>query len=129
MQFLSAHPNSKAFYKTLLHNYEAADKLVKCDNCDYKTKTNAMLKMHTEAIHDKVIYRCNLCEYKSGWRSHLAAHKAQNHTETMNKLNCEICDYRTNNKNSMKFHLRAKHSDLLGKNINWDSVKKYVKLK
>ena len=36
---------------------------------------------------------------------------------------CLICNaYEVKMKDTMKSHLRKKHSDLLGNNINWDSV-------
>ena len=70
-----------------------------CDECGAKFATNKALIAHS-SMHEGIIYCCLICNA-----------------------------YEIARKQSMKNHLRRVHSDLLGKNINWDSVKKYVKLK
>ena len=71
----------------------------KYDHCGLKFTTKKTLVQHS-SVHEGIIYFCLIC----------------------NK-------YETGRKNTMQIHLRMKHSDLLGKNINWDAVEKYVKLK
>ena len=71
----------------------------KCENCGAKFTTKNALIQHS-SIHEGILYCCLIC-----------------HT------------YEASSRMSMKMHLRKKHTDLLGKNINWDSVKKYVKQK
>ena len=71
----------------------------KCDFCGQTFWTKPVLTQHL-SIHEGIIYCCLICN-----------------------------TYEIARKNSMKNHLRREHSDVLGKNINWDSVKQYVKLK
>ena len=71
----------------------------KCGECDSTFSTKAILTKHA-FIHEGILYCCLICN-----------------------------TFESTNKDSIKYHLRMKHSDLLGKNINWDSVKKYVKMK
>ena len=70
-----------------------------CDHCGLKFSTKKALAEHS-SIHEGILYCCLIC----------------------NK-------YEMERKLLIKNHLRREHSDVLGKNINWDSVKKYVKLK
>ena len=71
----------------------------KCDVCGLKFTTKKTLVQHS-SVHEGIIYCCLICN-----------------------------TYETGRKNTMQIHLRMKHSDLLGKNINWDAVEKYVRLK
>ena len=71
----------------------------KCSDCGSTFLTNSGLVEHS-ALHEGIIYSCLVCR-----------------------------SYESRSKHSIKYHLRNKHSDLLGKNINWDSVKKHVKMK
>ena len=71
----------------------------KCDHCGLKFTTKKGLVEHS-SVHEGIIYCCLICK-----------------------------TYEISRKNTMQVHLRTKHSDLLGPNINWDTVKKYVKLK
>ena len=71
----------------------------KCDHCGKTFSTRHVLAQHA-SMHEGIIYCCLICN-----------------------------TYEIARKNTMKMHLRTTHANLLGKNINWDSVKKYVKLK
>ena len=72
-------------------------------------------------------YHCDECDANFFTKRDLTVHSL---THEGNMYCCLICNiYETARKYTMKYHLRAKHSDLLGKNINWDSVKEHVKLK
>ena len=71
----------------------------KCDYCGATFTTKQCLNGH-QSMHEGILYCCLICN-----------------------------NYKIARKNSMQMHLRLKHSDLLGKNMNWDSVKKYVKVK
>ena len=71
----------------------------KCDHCDLTFTTKKGLVEHSSK-HEGIIYCCLICK-----------------------------TYEVQAKGTMKLHLRYKHSDVVGKNVNWDTVKKYVKLK
>ena len=68
----------------------------KCENCGATFTTKNALIQHS-SIHEGILYCCLICN-----------------------------TYEASSRMSMKMHLRKKHTDLLGQNINWDSVKKYV---
>ena len=68
-----------------------------CDQCDKKFTTVALLKQHY-SIHEGIIYYCKLCKTYEG---------------------ASI--------NAITGHLRKKHEDVIGKNLNWETVQqKYV---
>ena len=71
----------------------------KCDECGLYFHSKRVLMLHS-SMHEGIMYCCLICN-----------------------------TYEVKLKDSMKHHLRNKHSDLLGKNINWYSVKEHVKLK
>ena len=76
-----------------------ADNTNLTENCNATFTTKNALIQHS-SIHEGILYCCLIC-----------------HT------------YEASSRMSMKMHLRKEHTDLLGKNINWDSVKQYVKQK
>ena len=45
-----------------------------CQKCSFTTRTPAMLKMHTDGVHDGVKYPCIHCEYKATQKSSLTRH-------------------------------------------------------
>ena len=71
----------------------------KCEDCGMAFSTKNGLAKHS-SMHEGIIYCCLICN-----------------------------TYEVSSKYPMKNHLKRKHSDMLGKNINWDSVKKHVKMK
>ena len=70
-----------------------------CDECGQKFTCKKTL-VHHSSLHEGIIYVCLICKA-----------------------------YEARGKNTMKMHLRMKHSDRLGQNIIWDSVKQHVQLK
>ena len=71
----------------------------KCDHCGLLFMTKKAMVEHSSK-HEGIIYCCLICK-----------------------------TYEAARKNTILVHLLRKHSDLLGMNIVWDTVKKYVKLK
>ena len=70
-----------------------------CDQCGLKFNTKKSLFQHSSG-HEGIIYCCLICN-----------------------------TYEAGRKNTIQNHLRRKHSDRMGKNVNWDDVEKYVQLK
>ena len=123
-------------------------------NCQSTFKFQSLLDTHMR-IHNNELDSCQYCPYRfvqgNHYKDHLNMHfRIKNHKcdhcgKTFSRRTlltqhasihegiiycCLICNtYEIAMKNAMKMHLRTKHADLLGKNINWDTVKKYVKLK
>ena len=71
----------------------------KCDHCGLTFSTKTSLANHL-LIHEGIIYCCLICK-----------------------------TYEISTKKSMQNHMKRKHSELVGKNTNWDLIKKYVKVK
>ena len=98
-----------------------------CQYCPYRYVFPSRYKDHLN-IHFRIEnHKCDYCgkifSKKAVLNQHLTVHEGITYC-------CLICNsYEVQMKKTMKMHLRRKHSDLLGKNINWDSVKNYVKLK
>ena len=123
-------------------------------NCRSTFKVQSLLDQHMR-IHNNELDQCQYCTYRyvkpSDYREHLNKHFRINEYKcgdcgstflSKNLLTkhalihegiiycCLICNtYEKPSKGAMRHHFREKHSDILGKNINWDSVKEYVKLK
>ena len=123
-------------------------------NCQSAFSRSFLLDQHMR-IHNNELDHCQYCPYRyvhpPDYKDHLNKHfRIKNHncdecgakfltkrdlvvhslTHEGNMYCCLICNtYEIKIRNTMKYHLRRKHSDLLGNNINWDSVKQYVKLK
>ena len=106
-----------------LHNNE----LDTCQYCPYRYVRAQNYSNHLVKHFGLKDHQCEYCgmafSTKSVLLKHLSKHEGIIYC-------CLICNtYEVANKHAMKAHLRKKHSDLLGKNINWDSVKKHVKMK
>ena len=98
-----------------------------CQFCPFKYVDMKHYKDHLHMHFGIKAYKCDHCGLNffssTAMTDHASAHEGITY-------HCLICKtYKCTKKNVMKKHLRRKHSDLLGENINWDSVKKYVKLK
>ena len=106
-----------------IHNNE----LDNCQYCSYRYVKQADYRDHLNRHFGIEDHKCEHCGLKFTTKKALVRHSSM-HEGII--YCCLICNsYENGNKNAMKFHLRAKHTDLLGMNIQWDSVKQYVKLK
>ena len=123
-------------------------------NCRTTFRYQHLLDEHMR-IHNNEVNYCQYCPYRyvkpGNYKDHLNKHFRINEYKCgdcgatffdKNLLTkhalihegivycCLICDtYVAASRDTVQQHLRKKHSDLLGKNINWDCVKKYVKMK
>ena len=61
------------------HKYDFHGKFTKCFLCDYKTRRKENIKIHTQAIHEGVIYPCDMCGYKTSTTRSLSLHKKSVH--------------------------------------------------
>ena len=50
-----------------------------CDQCDFKTADTARLKEHRLAVHEGVIFICDLCDYQGNKLRLLQEHTNRNH--------------------------------------------------
>ena len=105
-----------------IHNNE----LNECQYCPYRYVNPPDYKDHLNK-HFRIKFKCDQCEKTYSTRKGLNEH---NNLHEGIIYCCLICNtYEIAARKSMKNHLRAKHSDVLGKNISSDSVKRYVKFK
>ena len=110
-------------YHMRIHNNEVDH----CQYCPYRYVNPPDYKDHLNKHFRIMDYHCDECDANFFTKRDLTVHSL---THEGNIYCCLICNtYETARKNTMRYHLRAKHSDILGKNINWDSVKEHVKLK
>ena len=106
-----------------IHNND----LDECQYCPYRYVNISDYKDHLDKHFGIADHKCDECGLTVSTKRALAQHSST-HEGIMHC--CLICNsYEIASRNSMKMHLRSKHSDLLGKNINWDTVKAHVKLK
>ena len=106
-----------------IHNNE----LDKCQYCPFRYIEPLRYKEHLNKHFRIRDFKCDYCGATFTTKQCLNGHQSM-HEGIL--YCCLICNkYKIARKNSMQMHLRLKHSDLLGKNMNWDSVKKYVKVK
>ena len=73
-----------------------SNKLLKCNNCDFRTQYPQSLKHHVESVHGGTErFACNLCEYKSVHKHVMISHQKCQHEEKETKAKriwCEHCD-------------------------------------
>ena len=90
-----------------------------CDQCDYKSGSNAELKSHIGKKHllmgenKKVIHRCNQCDYNSSSNTELKSHIKRKHPnmwETENvTYKCDQCEFTNSLKTEVARHRKSKH--------------------
>ena len=96
-----------------------------CQFCPYRYVEIKHYNDHLNSHFRIKAYKCDHCGLDFFSRRAMVEH-ASSHEGI--KYHCLICKtYESTKKAAIKTHLRRKHSDLLGTNINWDSVKQYVK--
>ena len=83
------------------------DDLVKCSECDFKTRNRKYLRSHMMA-HRQGQYQCQRgCSEKFKTWSNLDEHHKKKHTQTRNK--CNICDSAFITKEKLEEHHKNKH--------------------
>ena len=131
-----------------IHNND----LDECQYCPYRYENKNHYERHLKMHFGIKDYKCDQCNSKFRQRNFHAVLfeqkfclKAQKPWGTLfrtkNELdrhftkhegivsNCLICnDYNASYRPTILFHLRKKHGDVVGKNVNWDAVKHFVKL-
>ena len=70
----------------------------KCDKCDFESTSKWDLNRHYR-IHEGILYSCLICN-----------------------------DYKSPIKQPLYDHLKRKHGEIVGQQITWDSVQKFIKV-
>ena len=104
----------------------------KCNQCDWKFRHRVIAS--SWSIHG--LFRPGYQEWRQSvprkaWRTLQRTKSELDRHFTKHEgiiLNCLICNnYTASYRPTILLHLRNKHGDVVGKNVNWDAVKHFVK--
>ena len=104
----------------------------KCEQCDYKTKSSALLKQHIGENHqleNEIEIRprlsCDQCSFKSTSETVLKQHRRLNHSKngfTNNKKSkrkkCDYCEKQFNKEETYQKHMKSAHGNQVKNNQN-----------
>ncbi|XP_045193219.2 zinc finger Y-chromosomal protein 1-like [Mercenaria mercenaria] len=88
---------------------------VKCELCEFKTKSKRLLNYHMQAMHnkDRVVFHCSNCEYtclqRRSFQSHLKRHTG------VFEFQCKTCDKKFVSKHLLTKHVRNHRNE----SIKW----------
>ena len=104
-----------------LHNNDVE----KCQFCPYTYAHEANYAVHLEKHFHVNDYTCDHCGLKFSSKKSMLRHSTLHEGIV---LSCLICrKYKASYQPTILQHLRKKHGDVVGKNVNWDAVKHFVK--
>ncbi|EFA08201.1 zinc finger protein 142 [Tribolium castaneum] len=86
-------------------NYKHSEWL-KCDLCEFKTKSKRKLTNHLIKVHEMGFNRCDQCPYKGATGSDLRVHQEKEHSE----YPCPHCDFKSKYKSGVSRHCFYKHT-------------------
>jgi len=89
--------------------HEECDSL-KCEFCEYVTKSLGCLKVHMRTRHGNERYPCQTCEYVAKIPSALNQHIKKVHGSQ--RYPCTFCEYVTKIPSSLKRHISTQHSNM-----------------
>ena len=86
--------------------------MVKCDQCNHKMTSKAVLKSHLRSMHGLEKLQCDLCDFRSISQRSIWAHKKRIH-DGEKKYDCSHCDYATNESVAhLRYHIKRMHSSM-----------------
>ena len=90
-------------------------KVIKCDKCDFISKSETALKAHENMKHiklnkQKFPMNCNTCTQKDLQKSEIKMHM-YSHFYRNSKFSCECCEYASENIFDMDFHFGKIHEE------------------
>ena len=123
-------PNCQSSFGTEYHlNWHLRvhyNDLEQCQYCPFKYIRPDNYQHHLNRHFGIKDFKCDQCGKLFISNLHLNKHYAR-HEGII--YNCLLCDgYIASSRNSMNNHLRKKHPELVGNNVTWDSVQKFVKI-
>ena len=86
------------------HSRKHSDKILSCDNCDFKAKFVEM-RTHRIKVHAERKYACNQCNFKGLTPSRLDRHIQGKHEKSVQV--CDKCEYKTSYSENFKIHLKT----------------------
>ena len=79
-----------------------------CTKCKFATKRTSDLKLHTEKVHDGVVFSCEECQYSIASKRRLTLHIRSEHEGVV--FSCKLCDATLKTEEYLKRHTMRKHA-------------------
>ena len=83
------------------------EKVIQCDQCDYKSASKTLVMRHQKAAHFASDYSFDQCEYMARTKGSLASHKQTVHNTISFK--CNQCDHKEKTEVNIKKHQESAH--------------------
>ena len=94
------------------------EKVLHCDQCQYKTSLRNNLNKHIKGVHQKVKdvkdIKCLHCNYTTAYKQDMRKHAILKHGETekartLTTFTCDQCEFETHLKNKLTKHIMTVH--------------------
>ena len=102
-----------------IHDENGPDTL-KCEQCDFVTKSFQGLRFHSYRHGKPKPYPCDECDKAYETTDRLNLHKINLHTE-MKPFPCSFCTVGFSSKNGLHYHLKGKHPEKSEQPIEWNN--------
>ena len=76
-----------------------------CDQCEYKARTERMIKTHHSSMHQGIRYTCNTCGFQASKKVSLTRHQQSIHEGK--RYNCNQCGYQATTKIDLTSHQQS----------------------
>ena len=107
------HAKLKTEKSLIRHNKQIHEKHkhnIKCDQCDFVTSEDNLLKVHIITKHEKATkYPCDQCSYVTNIRSALKQHVERQHERKFN-FSCDVCGKEFSSLRFKAQHMLFKHN-------------------
>lgn len=112
------------FRKSDDHNQE---RKIKCEQCEFRTKSNRLLNYHKQSMHNKnrEIFRCLICDYTCLQKRSFDAH-CRTHAGDF-EFQCDLCCKKFVSKHLLTKHKRIHgHRETTEESVNTSSLTDYT---
>ena len=92
-----------------------AEKIYKCDGCEYETAVEKELHDHIERIHKGRVFNCEQCSFQAERKTVLNYHIKSIHD--MVKMKCDQCDYECEYKTGCTARMKKHKSSMHGEKV------------
>ena len=94
---------------------KANGKEIKCNVCDYKTGSMALLKAHKKNCQNQSNitlneFNCDKCDYRATDKTNVQRHIESLHGEI--RHDCDKCDFRATEKTTLQRHIESLHEEI-----------------
>ena len=92
--------------KMHIKNSHAALHRNKCDKCDFKTSSQPLLKGHIRTVHREQLIKCGECQKDFKTRMELIIHRKLHKSQ----YPCKMCNYKSKSERCLKIHINKIHT-------------------